>query len=43
MLGSLSPWKPSSESLIKKDNSKGIWELDIEDDASLDRISSYIV
>lgn len=41
MLSSLTPWKPSEEAPMHRDEG-GMWDIDVED-YSADRISSYIV
>jgi len=43
MLASLQPWKPSEEAPMKESGSGGgMWDIDI-DDATTDRMASYIV
>lgn len=41
MLSSLTPWKPSEEAMLKKENGSDIWEIEEED--TVDNLSSYIV
>ena len=43
MLSSLSPWRPSEDVALTKNESTGIWESEDDDDDESDRISSYIV
>ena len=42
MLASLTPWKPSDIAAIDKNESSGVWEMEIHHDES-SRMSSYIV
>ncbi len=43
MLGSLTPWKPSEEApMVKEDKNTGMWDIDIGPEP-VDRMASYIV
>ncbi len=43
MLGSLTPWKPSEEApMVKEDKNTGMWDIDIGPE-TVDRMASYIV